>query len=42
MLLKDYQCDISVCNFKYVNEKGKMINKPKDTGKLYNILEKKP
>ena len=23
MLLKDYQSDISICNFKYVNEKGR-------------------
>lgn len=40
MLLKDYQCDISVCNFKYVNEKGKMINKPKDTGKIIQYSRK--
>ena len=40
MLLKDYQCDISVCNFKYVNEKGKMINKPKDTGEIIQYSRK--
>lgn len=34
MLLKDYQSDISICNFKYVNEKGQILNNPEDTGKI--------
>lgn len=40
-LIVENGADVSVCNFKYVNEVGRIINNPSDTGKVskYTVKE---
>ncbi len=40
-LLKNYDCDISICDFDYINENGELINHPLNTGTIEVLDTKK-